>query len=401
MNKILTFLILSTLMIGFINALTFEGTSTSFSRLGYETKELTKNDNCLDLSYNNWQNLKEESGILAMILHFEGDMPNVEEKTKIVVYDANNNPVRHKTAFGINIASTYGLKELQNGSLVVPLEALRNYNEGQFRVCVYFDKLEKINLVNDSEFGSYKIPYFDCEGCFVKSEAKDKYKVGQKTELDVDFKNAGYADANLTVFWDNEIFTKWFRLRDGQASWEGTLGVGETSKLAYNFIPIIPENFVISPAVLKYTVNGYTFQSLSNPIIVGTVPYLDTINCEYVIPKYTYNVGETANIEVLLYNDYDKDKSVEVILNNGTKTEKQIVTIGSQETKRATFALTEKKENTLNLSLTLEKAELGLTKECGNETIGFTEKKQNYLPIIVLILILISIATFVYYYYFL
>jgi hypothetical protein len=44
------------------------------------------------------------------------------------------------------------------------------------------------------------------------------------------------------------------------------------------------------------------------------VPYLNTISCQHIITERNYAIGDTATLEVVLYNDYGQDKEVEVIL---------------------------------------------------------------------------------------
>lgn len=398
MKKILTLILLTVFLFGTINALTFEGTKKTFEELGIKKTELTKENNCLTLNYAEWSSLTDTNGILYMILHFGGIY---DPEAKIVIFGPDNMPTKHKTVFGVNIAVMYTFKELQNGYLVTSLEDYRTAKQGNFKVCVYLDSVEKTNILQDSEIGSYKLPYFDCENCFSKKPYENKYKVDQKTTMNVNFTNKGYSPAEVTVFWDNEIFTNWFKLRAGQASWEGTLAQNESAKLSYDFIPLIPENFIISPAILKYKINEYEFRTVSNPIIVGTVPYLDTINCQYALNRYEYDLGETATVDVSLYNDYDKEKTISIILDTGKNQQKQSIMLGPQESKWVNFNIKETNEKIVNFTIKLEKEGLNSIKVCGKETIGFINKQTNYLPIIVLLLILIAIGTFVYYYYFL
>jgi|GEM_PF-3295248 len=395
-NLLLIILILITIFsLSFASALSFEGSKKTFEYFGKDTTVLTKEHNCVEINPN-WETLKKETGILGMILHLS--MPQ-NDKTFLVVKDPTDNPIRHKSIVGVNIAFKYTYEDLQNNLLFVSLEDIKSYEQGTIKICGYTNSESNITVYKDSELGIYKIPYFECKESFSKTPTVSQYKVGQKTPIEIKFKNCGYADANLSVFWDNELFTKWFKLNEGDPSWTGILESDKESTISYMFTPLIAENFIISPAFLHYTTDGYKFTTYSNPVIVGTVPYLDTVNCELFISKHNYSIGEEADIEIALYNDSMRGKDFELVLEKKDQTEKKHIIIPAQESASELFAISENEEAISDLEIYLLKEDQNLRKLCGTDSIGFTRETNNYLPYAILLLILISIGTIVYYYY--
>jgi len=368
----------------------FDGQSTTFKELGYSSKVLASGSNCFDLQINNWEQLKAEEGILGTMLHV--NMPS-DERSKFFLKNVNGETITYRSIYGVRIAFVYKNKNLQDGKIFINLEQMRDL-KGELQICGYPVENETITIFDNSEIGSYKIPYFGCEDCFKKKPVESKYKVNEPTPIKVEFTNKGYADTNLEVFYDNEIFQKWFLLGAGQPKWNGNLDINEEANFEYMFTPLIGENFVISPAVMTFSFDGYKFEELSNLIIVGTKPYLDTIICEYAIDRHTYEIGETANIELILYNDSASEKVFNVSLNDETTK----VLMNSQESKTVLFEVSKDDESIDEYQITLTKDDL--SKTCGNLSLAFTESKFNYIPYIILLLVLIAIGTFVYYYYF-
>jgi hypothetical protein len=256
-----------------------------------------------------------------------------------------------------------------------------------------------MTLHNDSEIGSYKIPYFECNDCFVKKPINEKYKVGESTPIEIKFINKGFKDANIIVFYDNEIFKNWFKLRDGQPSWSGLLKPNQYSNIVYSFEPLIAEEFIISPAIMKYVYNGYIFNVPSNPVIVGATPYFDSIACQIIVSKRDLRVNENTAVQTILYNDSNNTKEFELYLSHKDNAQKKEILLNPFESKNIYFELTSDKESTVNFTVSLQKTDLN--KICGIDAIGFTDNTYDYKPILIILLLLIAVATFVYYNYFL
>jgi hypothetical protein len=69
-----------------VSALSFEGQKQTFQELNLNTKELTPEDNCITFNYNDWTILKENKGILGILLHLEPKGIDItDRKTHIAV----------------------------------------------------------------------------------------------------------------------------------------------------------------------------------------------------------------------------------------------------------------------------------------------------------------------------
>ena len=353
-----------------------------------------KNTVCKKIILSKWNKLKSEEGILGLFLH-----TNFGKDTWLIIRDANFKPLIHKSVYGVNIAFYYLQKDLENNWIFVNLEQIRKQNSNKIFICYSFGKNEtKATIFGDSEFGSYKIPNIR-KIDFKKETLNKNYKTDEKTPVIVKFKNSGFDTAKVFVFYDNLMFTKYFKLKDGTPQWQGVLKPNEDANLIYNFVPEKAEEFVISPAIIKYEFKDYVFYSYSNPVIVGARPYLNTISCNSEIHNFIYNINENIKIPVNLYNDSDKIKKFLVFLETDNNKIKKEIVLNKEELKNTFFNIKENEETIKNYKIYLKKE--NNLKECGSFTINFKKKHTSIIPYLIIFFLLFSIGIYIYYKYFL
>jgi len=394
MNKFFILSILTVFLLSFAFSLSFPGKSISFSDLNMPL--VYSNTGCIPFNFTPQDKslLLDTPGILGIMLHIKSEDPDA-----FFYLQSNLGTLYKKNVFGFNIEHRNFVSETQNGYLFIYLEPVRSED-----LTIYFcvSSSSKIELYPDSQIGTYRIPYFGGDN-FVKEFMNDNYKIGEKTPVEVKLKNSGYGLTNIFLFYDNELFTKWFDLKDGTPSVTDSLEPGDETSLIYNLSPKTDKSFTVSPAVLRYDFNGYVFTEYSNGLISNARNYLDEIflNINLTDKELTPNSKSILNIELL--NDSEKNKDA-VLLISGLEQfnldDRYQVSLKPFEKKQLSYELTSPVEKivTLNISLIAGENEK-LEKVYDSQTISFENPLTNNNYIYVILAFVLVVGIIVYYKY--
>lgn len=382
-------------LLSFSFSLSFPGKTISFKDLNMPL--IFNGDSVcasIDLSSADKDLLVNTPGVLGLLLHIKSGAP-----TSFVSVRSDLGMVYTKNIYGFNIKSTHYLSEAQNHYLYIDLQPARSGNL-DFYLCT--SSKSKIEFYEDSQIGSYKLPYFGGSN-FTKAFKNHNYKINEKTPVLVTLKNSGFADANVFIFYDNELFTKWFSLKNGTPSLNQNLKPGQSTSLEYNVVPLTDKSFTISPAVARYTVNGYVFTEYSNGFISNARNYLDElfVNVDFSAPKVDLNENET--IKVGIYNDSNKNKNVELLVSGLEQfglSDIYPVTLKPSETKTLSFDVNSSKNKMVKFKVYLAMNDVNNTKKLyDSQTVYFGNPINNYNYIFVIFAIVLVVGVIVYYKY--
>ncbi len=385
-------------MLSFVNAISFEGTQFTFKELGYGQQ--IKVGECFPLSLTSDQKatLQSSQGVLGLLLHVGGE-PKIDDFVFVKYGQKKENVVYHRSIFGFGVNYRSYLADSQKDYLYVDLESVKL---GDLDLFLCAGGTNTTELLEDSVIGSFKIPYFGADN-FSKSFGADNYKINEKTPIVVALRNAGNKDANVFLFYDNEIFTKWFKLKEGTPSLSLNIKPGETKSLTYFFEPQISESFTVSPAIVRYTVNDYIFTDYSNALISNARNYLDEIFVTLNIPTKNLDYNEEETVSLQLYNDSKAEKDIVLKISglaNFGLDEKYPVSLKPLENKELQFKISSGKEQVVTLDVSLEttdsKAE---NKTYDSQTVYVGQAVQNYTYVIILFVIVLIIGILLYYKY--
>jgi hypothetical protein len=391
-----------------VSASYFEGTSIEPEELGLGDIRFTENMSCVDLFVpeQEWSSLKEFKGILGVEMNVF--LADANSKANLFFYDEDGRSIAYNTTAGSKVGKNYGIEFIQNNFFFLYLESFRDKKYLKLEICGDLANTEYI-IAKDLRFGSYKLPYF--QNSFRKEFLKKEYKIGEKLPIKVKIKNEGFALADLSLFFDNSLFTKWFKLAEGEPSIKKVLEVGGEEELIYNITPQNLNDFIISPAVLQYKVKNYVFNIYSNSLIVDSREYLDTIFCDLEVEKERYDLNENVSINVELYNDSNIEKEIMLTLvfdnNLSTKLSKVVKIKAFDILEKENFSFVVNNEQVLKVDLYLSTRELNETnltsedtKNCGSETILFKSDSTNYAEYIIILFLILAIAIYIYYHRF-
>ena len=396
MNKYFALTFAVIFLLSFSFALSFPGKIISFKDLNMPTVyEGASFCVSMPLSTIDKDLLKNTPGVLGLLLHVKSGSPE-----DFLYVQSDLGLVYMRNIFGFNINHRHYIYDAQDNYIYVDLEPARLGNLDLF-LCS--SAKAKLQLYDDSQIGSYRIPYFG-ENNFTKSfKNSESYKINEKTTVEVNLKNSGYSEANVFLFYDNEIFTKWFKLKDGTPSLNQTIAPGESVNLEYNVVPLTGKSFTVSPAIVRYTVNGYVFSEYSNGLISNARAYLDEIFVTINIPTKDLDLNETGKLNILIFNDSDKNKE-SVLLVSGLEKfgydDRYEITLGPSETKTMNFDLTSTKESIVTFNISMIAGDKEKTeKQYDSQTVSFGKEIANYNYIFVIVALVLAIGVAVYYKY--
>lgn len=372
-------------------AIDFEGKTYSFDDLNIITT-FSNPETCTFINLSDYQKneLISNPGILGLLLHIKN-----YSGEGIIYINTEDGYSYTRNIFGFETNYGYLFRDIQNNYLFISLEELKNKNF--YYLCVRSDNPLEFHL--DSKIGSFKIPYFANKD-FKKSFLSEDYKLNEKTAIEVKAKNSGYDTAKIYLFYDNEIFTKWFKLKDGIPSIEENVIPNSSVELRYNMTPKSEKSFTVSPAVLRYDYKGYIFTNYSNGLVSNAKVYLDEIVANLKIDKKILDLNETSNIDVIVYNDSSLKK--EAVLNiSGLKefglSERYDLSLEPLETKTLKYNIksSESKVVTLNLSITTNDGDS--SKILDSQTVSVGHNISNYSYIFVIFAIVLVLGIILYY----
>ncbi len=395
MNKFFIFGFLLVLLLSFSFALTFPGKSINFKDFNMPT--IYEKDTCVTMNLTSIQKdtLKSNPGILGLLLHIKTSGPD-----DFVYVQSDLGIVNSRNIFGFNINYRNLMSDAQSNYLFINLETVK---KGNLELFLCASSKDKIELFDDSQIGSYRIPYFG-EDNFTKSfQNLGNYKINEKTPVEVKLTNAGYSNAEIFLFYDNELFTNWFKLKDGTPSMTKILPPTESVSLEYNVVPLTGKSFSVSPAVVRYSVNGYIFSDYSNGLISNARAYLDEIFVKMDVSSTNLDINKEGIITITIQNDSDKPKAAVLLVSNlelfGLDNRYEIQ-LAPMETKIMTYKISSPKEGmfTFNVSLVAGDAEK-TEKEYASQTVYFGKELNNYNYIYVIVAVLLVIGVAIYYKY--
>lgn len=393
MNKLFILGFAFIFLLSFSFALSFPGKTLDFKDLNLPT--VYENDVCIpfNLSVLNKDLLLNTPGVLGLFLHIKSGNPEdffYIQSDKGIVYSRNN--------FGFGVEHRNFVSDSQQDYLFINLESVRSVNLDLY-FCV--SSKNKLELFNDSQIGSYRIPYFG-EKNFTKSfKNPNEYKLNEKSPVEVVLKNSGFGNADVFLFYDNEIFTKWFKLKDGVPSITKTLAPGEEISLEYNIEPSTDKSFTVSPAIARYTFNDYVFTEVSNGLISNARAYLDEIFVNVNLSETNLDLNETGVLQVVIYNDSNKDKDAVLLVQGlekfGLDDRYQIV-LKPFETKNLFYNLSSSTEKIVTFNVSMIAGDNQKTeKTYDTQTIYFGHGVNNYTYIYVVIAVVLVAGLVVYY----
>lgn len=375
----------------FASAISFEGKTYSFSDLNI-TPAFESPETCVFINLSDYQKneLVSYSGILGLFLHIKN------YSGEGIIYIITEDGFSYKrNMFGFETNYGYLFRDIQDDYLFISLEELRD--KEFYYLCVRSENLLELYL--DSEIGSFKMPYF-ADKDFTKGFVTKDYKLNEKTPINVKVKNSGYDTAKIFLFYDNEIFTKWFKLKDGVPSLEENVIPNSAVELRYNIVPVSENSFTVSPAVLRYDYKGYIFTNYSNGLVSNARMYLDEILVNLNIDKKTLDLNETSNIEIVLYNDSSLAK--EAVLNIfGLKefglSERYDLTLDPLETKTLTYNIKSSESKVVTLNLSIATNDGNNAKILDSQTVSIGHNISNYSYIFVIFAIVLVLGIILYY----
>ncbi|PIU22018.1 MAG: hypothetical protein COT14_03405 [Candidatus Diapherotrites archaeon CG08_land_8_20_14_0_20_30_16] len=394
MNKCLIFVVCTIFLLCFSFALSFPGKAYKFSDLNTPLK-LVGSDSCfsLNLSALEKDTLKNTPGILGLLLHLK----ETENSDDFVFVQSDLGIVYNRNLFGFNINHRHYVSDSQDNYLFIPLESVK---KGKIDLYLCGSAKDKIELYSDSEIGTYKIPYFG-EDSFSKSFLSENYKINEKIPIQVTLKNAGYGQAEVFLFYDNEIFTKWFKLKNGTPSLTKKLSPNESISLEYNVVPLTGKSFTVSPAIVSYSVNGYVFNEFSNALISNARVYLDEIFVTLNIPNKYMDINQQGNLSLTILNDSDKNKQAVLMIDGLSKfnqDERYELTLKPFETKTLSYKVMSDKELIVTFDVSLFANDKDKTeKQYDSQTIYFGHSVSNYNYLFVIVAIILVAGLVLYY----
>ncbi len=385
-------------LLSFVSAISFEGTQYTFKDLGASQQIKVGECTSLNLTAEQKANLQSSQGVLGLLLHVGGE-PKTDDFVFVKYGQKKENVVYHRSIFGFGVNYRNYLSDAQKNYLYVDLESIKL---GDLDLVLCSGGTNTAELLEDSVIGSFKIPYFGGDN-FSKNFSADNYKIGEKTPIVVELRNAGSKDANVFLFYDNEIFTKWFELKEGTPSVSKNLLPGEMTSLTYYFEPQISESFTVSPAIVRYSVNDYIFTEYSNALVSNARDYLDEIFVTLDIPNKNLDYNQEETINLKLYNDSKNEKNIILIVSGFGKLgldEKYPISLKPLETKEMQFKISSGKEQVVTLNVSLEttdsKAE---NKTYDSQTVYVGQAVQNYTYVIILFVVVLILGILLYYKY--
>ena len=389
--KYLSLVFIALFVTTFASAISFEGKTYSFSDLNITTT-FESPETCVFINLSDYQKneLVSYSGIYGLFLHVK----NYTDDGIIYVVTEDGFSYR-RNMYGFETNYGYLFRDIQKDYLFISLEELKD--KEFYYLCVRSNN--NLELYSDSTIGSYKIPYFS-DNDFTKDFVTKDYKLNEKTPIEVKVKNSGYDTAKIFLFYDNEIFAKWFKLKDGVPSLEENVIPNYTVELRYNIVPVSDKSFTVSPAVLRYDYKGYIFTNYSNGLVSNARMYLDEILVNLTIDKKTLDLNETSNIEVVLYNDSSLAK--EAVLNiSGLKefglSERYALNLEPLETKTLTYNIKSADSKVVTLDLSIATNDGNSSKILDSQTVSIGHNISNYSYIFVIFAIVLVLGIIVYY----
>lgn len=381
------FLLLSLFVFSGISALEFPGLIYNFDELGVPLE--FNQGLCYNFVDLNYDAINDYEGILGLILHFK-----TISKDSAIYFKDGNEIITYNNIFGSNISTKYFVEDSQEKYLYVDLESVRDLE--YLTMCSVSQN--KIYFLGDSQIGSYKIPYFGSN--FKKEFVNKSYKLNEKTPVKITLKNTGYDTAKVFVFYDNELFKDWFKLKNGTPSLNENILPNVERSITYNVVPLTDKMFTVSPAVLHYNYNGYNFEIYSNSLISNARLYLDEIFVDLSVSKESFDINEAGLIDLDIINDSNNSKMVRMEikgLSNFGLNEYQDLNLGPFEEKRIQYTITSNESKIVNLDVYLHANDSN--KEYAYKTIYFGKNIQNYNIIYVIFAIVLILGIIVYYRY--
>lgn len=389
--KFLGLIFLGLFLTTFVSAINFEGKTYTFEDLNI-TLNFASPETCVHINLSDYQKseLLSYPGILGLFLHVK------DYSGEGIIYTVTEDGFYYKrNMYGFETNYGYLFRDIQKDYLFLSLEELRD--KEFYYLCVRSNNY--LELYSDSKIGAFKIPYF-ADKDFTKNFVSSEYKLNEKTPLEVKAKNSGYDTARIFLFYDNEIFTKWFKLKDGIPSLEENLIPNSNVELRYNIVPKTEKSFTVSPAVLRYDYKGYIFTNYSNGLVSNARIYLDEILVNLNIDKVDLDLNELSNIEIVLYNDSSSEK--EAVLNIlGLKefglAERYDLNLKPLESKKLNYSIKSSESKVVTLNLSIATNDGTNSKTIDSQTISIGSNITNYSYILVIFVIVLVLGIILYY----
>jgi len=344
--------------------------------------------------------LKGYEGILALDLYFDFT-PNIDSKS-FVSFNLNGEEYNFKDKAGMLNKKEITYSNMQNGRYVLDLENYRTQDDLNLEICGYVSGSVNTLALNDkSSIGSFKIPYFGCEDCFSKTLDTRLFMVGDIVEATINAENKGFESANIKITYNNYDVNTEIKILGGELYFEGNLGSNKEKEIVTYFKSNTDKFFIIPPARIEYTFDGYNFSELSNYIIVNAKNYLDDIECNLETNGFEFSIDEDVEITLSCFNKSADKKEFNVMLNiSDQKVYNQKITLESKETKDVTvnYSFDNFDEKELCGLMYLDAEE---NKDLGCNGFYFVKDSSGYLIYILGLIVIIVFGIFIYYQFFL
>jgi len=393
MNKFFIFTLIFIFVLSFGFALSFPGKTIDFKDINMP--KIYSNDVCVpfNLSVLNKDVLLNTPGVLGLFLHIRSG-----SQDDFFYIQSNKGIIYSRNIYGFSVEHRHFLSDAQQEYLFINIEQARSQDLDLY-LCS--SSKNKIELYDDSQIGSYRIPYFGEENFTKAFKNPTEYKLNEKSPVEVVLKNNGYGNADVFLFYDNEIFTKWFKLKDGVPSITKTLAPGEEISLEYNISPSTDKAFTVSPAIVRYTVNDYVFTEVSNGLISNARAYLDEIFVTVDLSKKNLDLNENGQLSLKIYNDSNKDKDAVLLvegLENFGLDDRYQITLKPFETKNLVYQINSPSEKIVTFNISLIAGDKEKTeKTYDTQTIYFGQGVNNYTYVYVVIAVVLVAGLLVYY----
>lgn len=337
--------------------------------------------------------LAEEKGVFIILSLHASFQPTSNGNAEVQVLNTDGN----------KLIADLKTKDFLNDWARVEIPKQGLVEKNNLKVCAKTsNSITKIEIIEDSKIGYYKMPVFEIE----KTVAKTKPIVGKEVEVTVKATNIGSEVGKAKVsYWNVELDIA--QITKGDSEFEGTIQPGQTVTMHYFVKPKYAVQMDLLPAIIEFeNIFGEKQKIYSErPTLYVQEPEFQIKGAFSTGEQQTIPPGRQASILLTVRNDGLNDlENVAIELEAPSsiqlsKTGFEALNFKAGETK--TFALTasgtEEGTQQIGCNITYTDYALAQTK-CNPISLDIEKPKQNQALILAVILLLVGAVIYIYIY---
>jgi len=280
-----------------------------------------------------------------------------------------------------------------------------NDEENLAEICaVTSNTTTKIDLLNSSLVGAYKIPFM--EG-FTKTVSKKNLELGEEIEITISIMNSGSRDGKISLkrmrpYFEDIKDIKIFDVLQGEGEWTGTVRAGEVKEISYTIRPNIVSRITLPSAYAEFeNVFGEKNQISSNYPLIWVSSAKPVLNVSFEKKGTIFPVGASVPVEVTVKNSgWFEVTGAKLELSAGknisiTKSEFYITIVAPTETVNFKTIVSGNQAGDHEIGCRITFSD-GNVSECTGTSIAFEEQKIDSLIYAAIFFLLVGAGIYAY-----